>query len=272
MNLSCRCAVVLLAAASPALAQRPVLEIRLDGVGHVLVEGRLSSEGLLELPTAPIHELIGANLGGAEFMSLDELSQTLGAQVSVEYIPRLALLVIRDPGRSLPASRARFESLTASSRATPAEVFGRGPFGSIVADSDGDRLVEGGWNLGRVAVNGSHSTVSGNRWGAAVRPFGRMWLSYQNSERSGSSVNALWAGGRTFARAAYSSHIGKVRGQVGTTVGRLTLFLQGEPDDWSTAVTVRGPVVVTIAHSDDRLSSRISFGRTMSPFTLPRIH
>lgn len=272
MSLPCRCAVVLFIAASPALAQRPVLEVRLDGVGHVLVEGRLSPGGLLELPTAPIHELIGASLGGAEFMSLDELSRTLGTQVSVEYVPRLALLVIRDPGRTLPASRARFESLSAASRATPAEVFGRGPFGSIVADSEGDRLVEGGWNFGRVAVNASHSTLSGSRWGAAVRPLGRMWLSYQAGEQGGSSVSALWAGGRTFARAAYSSEVGKMRGQLGTTLGRVTVFLQREPDDWSTAVTVRGPVALTIAHSDDRLSSRISFGRTMSPFTLPRIH
>lgn len=258
--------------ASPALAQRPVLEVRLDGVGHVLVEGRLTAGGLLELPSTPIQELTGANLGGAEFMSIDDLSRALGAQVGVEYVPRLALLVIRDPGRTLPASRARFESLTAASRATPTEVFGRGPFGSIAADSDGDRLVEAGWNLGRVAVNGSHSTLSGSRWGAAVRPLPRMWLSYQRSELSGSSLNALWAGGRTFARAAYSSDVGKVRGQVGTTVGPVTLYLQRDRDDWSTAVTWRGPVAMTVAHSDERLSTRISFGRTMSPFTLPRIY
>jgi hypothetical protein len=265
------CAALLLVVASPALAQRPVLEVRLEGVGHVLVEGRLSSGGLLELPTAPIHELTGASLGGLEFMSLDELARTLGAHISVEYVPRLALLVIRDPARSLPASRARFESLTAASRATPAEVFGRGPFGSLTADSDGERFAEGGWNLGRVAVNGSHSTLSGSRWGAAVRPLGRMWISYQASDRRGSSVNALWAGGRTFARAAYNSDVGRLQGQIGTNIGRLTVFLQREPSDWSTAVTVRGPLAVTIAHTDDRFSSRVSFGRIMSPFTLPRI-
>lgn len=271
MNLLLLCALTLVLWTTPALAQRPVLEVRLDGVGDVLVEGRLTPGGILELPAAPIEALTGARLGEADFLSLEALSRALGPQVAVEYDPRLALLRLRDPSRSLPATRARYQELAAEARASPSNIYGRGPFSTVTADSDGEGLVEAGWNFGRLAINATHSTLSGNRWGVAVQPLARTWLSYEESEGRGRFVAVRWAGGRTFARASYSTAPEAVRGQVGASAGPWTVFLQREPRDWSAALTFRGPMDITVAHTNDQFTTRIAFGRTSSPFMLPRV-
>lgn len=256
---------------TPALAQRPVIEVRLEGVGDVLVEGRLTPGGVLEVPAAPIETLTGARIEEDDFLSLDALSRALGPQVVVEYDPRLALLRLRDPSRSLPATRTRYEELTAEARATPSNIYGRGPFSAVTADSRGESLVEAGWNFGRLAINASHSTLSGNRWGVAVQPLSRTWLSYEASDGRGSFVAVRWAGGRTFARASYSTALEAARGQLGASAGPWTVFLQREPRDWSAALTFRGPMDITAAHTNDQFTTRIAFGRTASPFMLPRV-
>lgn len=265
------CALALFVWATPAVAQRPVLEVRLDGVGNVLVEGRLTPGGVLELPAAPIEALTGARLGEGDFLSLDALSRTLGPQVVVEYDPRLALLRLRDPSRSLPATRARYQELAAEARGSPNNFYGRGPFSAVTADSDGEGLVEAGWNFGRFAVNATHSTLSGDRWGVAVQPLARTWLSYEESEGRGRFMAVRWAGGRTFARASYATAVEAVRGQIGASAGPWTVFLQREPRDLSAALTFRGPMDITVAHSNDQFTTHVAIGRSSSPFMLPRV-
>lgn len=240
-------------------------------MGDVLVEGRLTSDGVLEVPVAPIETLTGARLGEGDFLSLDALSRTLGPQVVVEYDPRLALLRLRDPSQSLPATRARYQELAAEARASPSNIYGRGPFSAVTADSHGESRVEAGWNFGRLAINASHSSLSGNRLGVAVQPLARTWLSYEESDGRGRFVAVRWAGGHTFARASYSTSLEAVRAQVGASAGPWTVFLQREPRDWSAALTFRGPMDITAAHTNDQFTTRIAFGRTASPFMLPRV-
>lgn len=264
-------AAVVLAAAAPCVAQRPILEVRLSGVGTVLVEGRLTAAGTLELPVAPIEELIGKSLGALPFLPLSALQGALGEQVRMEYDPRRALIVIDDPLRLLPAVRARDERSEAGARATPAIVYGRGPFSSITADEDGERLLEAGWNFGRLAVNVARSTVSGDQWGVAVQPVAGTWLTYQDGGRGRPTYAIRWARGRTFVHTSYASADESLRAQLGTSVGPLTMFVQREPRDWNAAVTLRGPMQVTIARVRERLAARISIGRNLSPFSLPRV-
>lgn len=271
MNRASLCALALILWTTPALAQRPVLEVRLDGVGDVLVEGRLTPGGVLELPAAPIEALTGARLGEGDFLSLDALSRTLGPQVVVEYDPRLALLRLRDPSRSLPATRARYQELAAAARSSPNNTYGRGPFSAVTADSDGEGLVEVGWNFGRFAINATRSTLGGDRWGIAVQPLSRTWIAYQEIEGRDRSVAVRWAGGRTFARASYATALEALRGQAGVSAGPWTVFLQREPSDWSAALSFRGPMDITLARSNDKFTTRVSIGRTSSPFMLPRV-
>jgi hypothetical protein len=264
-------ALALLLVVAPVTAQRPILEVQLDGVGAVLVEGRLTPAGQLELPVAPIEELTGATIGEAEFLSIDALSRALGTPVTVDYDPRRALLALRDPARILPATQARFARIIASSRVTPGIISGRGPFSAITASSGGDRSVEAGWNFGRLALNVVHSTLSGSRWGVAVQPIPQAWLSYEDAVDRGGSVALRWASGRTFSRVAYSADDQDVRAQLGASAGPWIVYLQRDPGEWSGAVTLRAPVDITIGYAMDEFATRISYGRASSPFMLPRV-
>ncbi|HSM36076.1 MAG TPA: hypothetical protein VK837_06730 [Longimicrobiales bacterium] len=258
-------------AADPCLAQTPVLQVRLGAVGEVLVEGRLTSNGVLQLPVDPLEELTGKELGDTEFLSMDELARALGPQVEVVYDPRRALLTLADPFGTLPASRARMEQGTASARATPGLVYGRGLFSTLTADEDGESSVEAGWNFGRVAFNLARSSRTGDRLGLAVQPFRSTWLSLEAREASDTRLGARWATGRSFVRTSYSMDEAMLRGQVGTGVGPWTFYVQREPDDWGAAVTYTGPATVTLARAHEQLRARVSFGRTTSPFSIPGV-
>lgn len=250
------------------LAQQPILEVRLAGVGQILVQGRLTSDGTLELPVAPIEELTGEDLGEMPFLSIETLSEALGPQVEVDYDPRRALLLLRDPLGSLAATQELRDIRQAEARGTPANVFSGGPYGALTADIDGDRLLEGGWSFGWLALSAAHSTLSGGRWGLSVRPLPRTWLTYGDSEEGNARFGLRWAGGRTFVRTSYVPATEKFRGQAATSFGRWTAFLQ---EDGSAALTFRTPRSgqITVARTPDQYSTRLSFGRNPSPFNLP---
>lgn len=245
--------------------------MRLDGLESVLVQGRLTPGGTLEVPIPPLEELTGEELSDEPFLSLAALSYALGPQVEVEYDPRRALLAIRDPFRSLSAMKALVDRRHAEARGLPPEVFAGGFYGSITADSDEDRLVEGGWSFGWVAVSAAHSTITGGAWGLSVQPISGTWLSYGDSEKGSASFSLRWFGGRTFARAAYAVDTEDLGAQAGISLGSWTGYVQREQQDWSGAVTLRGPVNFTVARMPDRLTTRVSFGRHPSPFSLPRV-
>lgn len=261
----------LLAVATPVAAQRPILEVRLGGLAQVVVEGRLTADGVLELPREPLEDLTGEDLGEARFLSLQVLSRALGPQVSIDYQPRQALLIIRDPSYSLAANRRRMDRLAAESRAAPDVIFGRGPFGSVTLDARGERSVEAGWQQGRIAVHLMESTLSGTRWGVAAQPLSSTWVAYEHGGPGGGSLSARWVSGRTFARAAYATEQTRLVAQFGTSVGPVSTFVQGLDREWGAAVTIRGPMDLTVAHLDDIFTARVSYGRVLSPFILPRV-
>jgi hypothetical protein len=160
---------------------------------------------------------------------------------------------------------------TAAARATPGIVYGRGFFSTVTADDDGESRVEAGWNFGRVALNLARSSLTGDRLGLAIRAFPATWISLEAGDAPDTRLGARWATGRSFVRTTYSVDEEILRGQAGTGVGSWSFFVQREPGDWSGAVTYSGPATVTVARGQEQLRARVSFGRTPSPFSMPRV-
>jgi hypothetical protein len=256
-----------LAGADFAHAQQPILQVRLNGVGATLVQARLSGDGTLELPLAPLEELTGEELGDAEYVSLPALGVLLGPAVELDYDPRRALLSILDTLGGLAATQTLFARREAESRTRPGEFRIGGPFGSLTTDLEGARLIEGGWNVGRFVVGGAHSTESGTRWSASARLLDQAYLTYDGGERRDPRFGMRWAGGPTFVQGSYSADDG-LQAQVASTLGPWAVFLR---DDGSAALTYRAGVQVTVGRTPDGAVTRISFGRNPSPFTVPRV-
>lgn len=268
MTTAWRAPVLLLLAVVPCPAQEPILEVRLENVGQTLVRARLTPNGMIELPAAPLEELTGEDLGDAEYLSLPSLSELLGPQVEVEYDPRRALLLIRDLLGGLAATRALHARRQAVAQTRPRNFSGAGPFGSLTAELDGGRLIEGGWSFGRVAAAAGHSTESGARWGVSGRFLSQTYVTYDDGERRDPRLGLRWAGGRTFVNGSYVPAEGDLHLQAATSLGPWTAVFQ---EDGSAALSYRAGVQITLARTPDQYVTRISFGRNPSPFSFPRV-
>jgi hypothetical protein len=250
------------------MAQQPILEIRLPGVGETLVQARLTDDGTLELPAEPLRELTGEDVGDAPYLSLASLQAQLGPGVDVVYDPRRALVQIRDPLGRLAASRARFDELRAENISRPREFLLGGPYGSLTTDIGGGSLVEGGWNFGRAALGGAYSTESGYRWDVSVQPLNRVYVTFQDGERFDSRLTVRWAGGPTFVETSYAPATGDFRARAATSLGPWTFYAQ---DDGGAAITYTGPVQLTLGRTTDGFVTRVAYGRYPSPLSIPYV-
>lgn len=260
---------LLVAPVSPSIAQQPILEVSLPGVGQTLVQARLTEEGVLELPVEPLRELTGEALEGSEYLSIPSLQDLLGPGVAVEYDSRRAVVRIRDTMGRLAATRGLFDRRRAEQRARPEGFVLGGPYGSFTTEFGGGSRVEGGWNFGRLVLGGAHSTETGSRWNASVEPFRRTYLTYTDGDRYGPRFGLRWAGGPTFLEAAYSPEDGDWEARAATSVGPWTFYVQ---EDGSAAVSHTSVVQVTLGRTPDGFVTRLSYGRLPSPLSLPRVY
>jgi len=258
-----------LVSAPKACAQQPILELRVDGIGRTIVQGRLSSDGVLEIPTEPIQELTGEDLAGVPFISIDDLRGVFGPQVDVHYDPRRAMLTIRDPFGVLVASRELRESLRARAAVEPSAAWSQGPYAALTTDWN-DQVYEAGWSFGRLSVGGAHSSFSGTQWGASLRAHRQLWLTYVRHRMGGSDVGVRWAGSGTFVRASYDTTRRDVAFQAAATLESFTAYVR---DDGGTALSYRIPHsgMVTVARTTDGFTTRVSIGRPQSPFSIPMV-
>lgn len=257
-----------LVVASAALAQQPILEVRVPGGAQTLVQARLTEDGVLELPIEPLRELTGEDLGDAAYLSLAALRSRLGPGVEVHYDAQRALVRIQDPTGRLAATRALLDESRAESLSRPREFSLGGPYGSLTTDTGGGSLVAGGWNFGRLALGGAYSTESGQRWNVAVRPLERMYVTYQDGDRFASRIGVRWAGGPTFLETSYAPGTGDLRGRAATSLGAWTLYAQ---EDGTAAISYTADVQLTLGRTPDGFVTRISYGRYPSPLTVPRV-
>ena len=94
--------------AATAPAETLLVEVRLEGIGSVLVLAESRDEGkVLVLPAAPIFKLVGLREPPIAYMTLEQLRERLG--VEVVWQPRQLTLIVFDPNQILPASRARLD-------------------------------------------------------------------------------------------------------------------------------------------------------------------
>jgi hypothetical protein len=264
----CTALSLLTASASAGRAQQPILEVSLPGVGQTLVQGQLTEDGVLELPTAPLEELTGEELGDVAYVSLPALRSALGAGVEIEYDSRRALIRISDPMGRLAATRRLYDQRLASGQGRPTSFLLGGPYAVLTAESGGRSLFEGGWNFGRVSVGVAQSTETGPRWNASVRVLQRAYLSYQDAEGRGPAFGLRWAGGRTFVETVYAPETEDFRARAATSLGPWTFYAQ---EDGTAAISHRSVVQVTVGHTPEGFATRLSYGRHPSPLSVPRV-
>lgn len=258
----------LVAIGSTGSAQQPILEINVPGVGQALVQAQLDEDGVLFLPTAPIAELTGEELGENAYLSLASLRAALGPGVDINYDSRRAVLRIRDPMGRLAATRALFGRRKAEKEARPVDLLLDGPYAALTTEVGGGTLVEGGWNFGALAVGAARSTQSGLRWNASLRVLRQAYLTYVDTEDRGPTFGARWAAGPTFVGTSYTPGVGDLRVRAATSVGPWTFFVQ---DDGTASVSHRSVVQVTVGHTPNGFVTRLSYGRHPSPLVVPRV-
>ena len=259
---------LLLSADVPGHAQQPILEIEIAGVGQTLVQARLTEDGVLELPVAPIGELSGEDFDDRDWISLTELRTVLGPAVEIEYDARRALIRIRDPMARLAATQAQYDRRKSESAARPASFLLSGPYAALTAELDGGSLFEGGWNFGSASVGGAYSTESGARWDASVRLLDRAYVTYRDAESRAAAFGFRWSGGPTFFETNYAPESGDFRARAAASLGPWTFYVQ---EDGTATVSHRSVVQVTVGRSPDGFVTRLSYGRHPSPLSVPRV-
>lgn len=269
-------AIMLIASAAlqvdPVHAQRAdtlVVEVRVDGIGSILT---LASAGpdpaTVRFSTREIFEFVGLPEPPMPSMDLTTLRAALG--VDVVWVPSRLLLLVRDPGRTLPVTRAELDRLRAQSRARsaiPVEQRRPGPFMAVTVDEDRERLVDAGYSFGRLAGRWSNSTVSGNHWSLNANPASRLWLSYRDSDDTDPAFGVRLALGRAWVSADYDGE--QVDAMGAAVVGPLVLFATTRE---RAVVTWRGPVQLQVGYAERRSVFRVAWGPVpLSPFSIPDV-
>lgn len=271
-------ALLLLLSPAAAVGQEVLIEVRYPRVQRqVLIRASHdSASGALTLPTDPLAELTGEDLPG-DRLTLGQLRRVLGPGVRVEYDPNRAVVYIRDPQGQLSAARQARQRRRANSRAQAGVGFQRtagGPWSVLTADGAGDARVRAGWQLGRVSVFGSHSTIGDPTWGASVQPFGRTYISYHHGVSRDPRLSLRTAPGPAFlsVRADPTDPAGTVSGRAALSVGRWTVFAT---DDARGALTYDARSFTLTAGGDPRhprsLTVRLGLGRDHSHLSIPTL-
>lgn len=260
---------LLLAVCTAVEAQRPLIDVRLPGVGSELVEGRLTAGGVLALPVEPLEQLTGETLGPDDWITVETLRDELGPSVSVVYHPNRAALTIRDPHRVLPASKRREDVRRQRVQATPVEARDRGPWASLVTDGE-DGAVQVGTKLWRFSTRATVSSRSGWRGGLSLRAFDNSWISVRGGRELPTRVAARAAVGPLQGRMTYLAERDRLRGRGSLLLGPWALT---GTSDGEAVVGYRGDGFSVVgALTDDRsLLTRLSIGRSFSTLTTPTL-
>lgn len=251
-------------------AQEVVVNVRLEGVGEVLVLAEQDSAGL-HLPARPVFELCGLPAPAEATLTTDELEERL--RVAVEFVEQRQEVVISDRTGMLPATRAVRDAAHATAQARrsalPANL--PGGFGASVAvDNDNQKEVLLSYGWGRASAAVGHNTVSGSsvHGGVSLRP---LYLSAHWSEARDASVSARLLLGRSYA-AVTVSEIETVA-SAGLLAGPVALFVS---TTGNAAATIRLPqfaaIQVGYREATDRVTVRATYGRVPPLFNVQQIY
>lgn len=255
--------------AQEAAGDSLLVEVTLAGGESILVLAAPDGNGSLVLPAAEIYALAGLSAPPMPWIRLAEVGELL--QVSVVYSPRQMRVTLTDTRGVLPASRERLDRLrnAAMARNNAAFTGGRGGlFGGVTVDDRREALLDLGYAGSLIQVRGSHSTVSGTAFAAAVTPARPLWLTWSHSPVLGSRIGARLALSRLWVAAEH--HDGRVGVQGSAQAGPLIVYASSRD---RFAVTWRGDVDVQLGHAGDRSSLRVSFGPIdPSPLSVPLVY
>lgn len=261
--------LALLFAAERALGQEPLVEVRLNGVGTELVQGRMDARGRLQLPVGPLEDLTGEDLGPGSWLDLETLQDRLGPQVRVEYRPRQALVVVHDTYDVLAASESDRAEAEAAARSEPPDLQS-GPWATAVTDGR-DASVRAGFDVWRLTASATYSTVNSHRWTLSARPLDRVWVSYRDGIEFDPRLSLRASRGPFFGTASVNVETRQVDGRASAVLGPFTVF---GTTSRTGGVGFRGDEfsVVLGRSADDRYLVRTSIGaRRFSTVAVPRI-
>ncbi len=257
--------------AATAPAETLLVEVRLEGIGSVLVLAESRDEGkVLVLPAAPIFKLVGLREPPIAYMTLEQLRERLG--VEVVWQPQQLAVILFDPNQILPASRARLDRLRAAAEARSGLFFPQGlsgPLFGLTRDDRGATFLDLGYSVGWATVRASRSSLSGRAWQVYVAPLDRVQISYSEAEPRQRYADVRVALGHTWAAMIY--HQPNVELSGATVLGPLVAFASTEN---RYVFTWRGPnrLNVQLGHAGERSALSVSFGPfAPSPLMIPGV-
>ncbi len=254
-----------------AAAETLLVEVRLEGIGSVLVLAESRDEGtVLVLPAAPIFKLVGLREPPIAYMTLEQLRERLG--VEVVWQPRQLALIVFDPNQILPASRARLDRLRAAALVQSGLLFPQGlsgPLFGLTRDDRGATFLDLGYSLGWATLRASRSSLSGRAWQAYVTPLDHVQISYSEAEHRPRYADVRVALGHTWAAMIYQQPNVQLSGA--TVLGPLVVFASTEN---RYVFTWRGPQTlnVQLGHAGERSALGVYFGPLApSPLMIPGV-
>jgi len=148
-----------------------LVEVRLSGVGAVVVEAVLDADSTLHLPTGEVATLFGTSWTPAATFTLADLT-TAFPLLLVHWIPRELQIVVDDPQGVLPASRRQREQAQRRAYGGPgATVTTSGPYVAFAADERERYVADVGYSWrGVLAVAARKSSTFGTTWNLGAAP------------------------------------------------------------------------------------------------------
>jgi len=203
-----------------------LVDVQLVGVDHVVVEAILTQpDSVLLLPAADVHQLLGLPPPTSQWLTVAALKRSF-PPLSVEWMPRALLVVIRDDLLALPASRQTRDALINQARGgSPFSQIASGPFLALTTDGLGRTLVDGGYNWrGQISLTARHSSTRGAAWTLSLAPVPSVFVSYSGGHSMRDAVSARIAKGPLWLQPVWSAADHRLQTDGLLSVGWVKLF------------------------------------------------
>lgn len=183
-----------------------LVEVKLvDAQTSVLVQAVLSDDSTLHLPTPPMSELLGVSFS-APWIAVTELQAAYPA-TRIVWEPRTLRVLVFDPQRSLPATRAVYAEIVARTQAAFLLPVQSGPFVALAVDDSLHTLLDVGYSFrGRAAFAGRVDETGAGSWALIAAPSSHVFLSYQDGVYQPPYVSGRVSAGPFWLSASATPH------------------------------------------------------------------
>jgi hypothetical protein len=242
-----------------------LVDVRLLGVGDVMVEATMTDDSGLVLAAPPVFALLGLGVPPTATVALDAIRRRYPI-VTFAWLPRELALIIEDPRGVLPATATARSAIERVARGAFTAL--SGPFATLTGDDRGRSAAEAGYTWrGRVAVSARRPAVGPATWAATLAPSPALVAGVTGADRRVTSATWRLALGPAWAFTTWAPG-GRLAFDGLVAVPHAALFASTR--DVYVLTILTAPLGVQLGRSGSHITARVTYGPVgPSPFVVP---